>query len=303
MGSGDAIDWLGARAGQATALLRGLRPHQWTKNLLVFAALVFAQRLTVVGDVALSVVAFVVFCAASSACYLFNDVCDAERDREHPVKCRRPVASGELPASTALLAALALGMGAVCLGLVVRVRFGGVVAAYLALQLTYSLALKHVVIIDVLCIAGSFVLRAAGGAAAIAVTFSGWLMLCTALLALFLAFAKRRRELLALEGAETHRKSLSDYSPQMLDQMIAVVTASTLIAYCIYTVWPLTVERFGTDAMKYTIPFVLYGLFRYLYLVYARVGGACPTRDLLTDPPLLIDIFLWAVVSACIVSR
>jgi len=302
MSSGVIADAFGMHARQFSALVRAMRPHQWTKNLLVLAALVFSRRLTDAGDILASGVAFVLFCAASSACYLFNDVCDAERDRQHPTKRLRPVASGELPATTALIAAVALGVFAVVGGAVVRLPLCGIVAAYLALQLAYSLVLKHVVIVDVLCISASFVLRAGAGVATLEIEMSSWLMMCTALLALFLALAKRRHELLLIDNAVSHRKSLADYSPQMLDQMIAVVTASTLVTYCIYTVWPETVARFGSDALKYTIPFVLYGIFRYLYLVYSKDGGGSPSRHLLTDKPLLVTIFLYALVSAWIVT-
>ena len=286
------------------ALIVAMRPHQWTKNLLVFAALVFAQRLGNAGDIVRAAAAFLLFCAASSATYLFNDVCDVASDRQHPIKRRRPVASGALPARTALLAAVALGLAAVVGGLALRLPVAGAVAAYLVLQLGYSLFLKHVVILDVLCIALSFVLRAGAGAAALDVEFSSWLMICTALLALFLALAKRRHELLLLtEDPHNHRRSLAEYSPQMLDQMIAVVTASTLVVYCLYTMAAETVAKFGTDNLKYTIPFVLYGIFRYLYIVYSKEGGGSPSRHLLTDRPLLVNIFLYAVVSAGIVSR
>jgi 4-hydroxybenzoate polyprenyltransferase len=294
---------LAPRRGLIPALVVGMRPHQWTKNLAVFAALVFAQKLGDPYAVLLSSLAFCLFCAASSACYLFNDVVDAERDRSHPTKRRRPVASGELPARVALLASALLAGAAVGGGMALHLRFGGIVAAYLVLQLGYSLLLKHVVILDVLCIAASFVLRADAGAVVLEVPFSSWLMFCAGLLALFLALAKRRHEIVQIDNAVDHRRSLADYTPQMLDQMISVVTASTLVTYCIYTVWPETVRRFGTDGLKYTIPFVLYGVFRYLYLVYSKDGGGSPSRHLLTDKPLLLDIFLYAVVSAWIVSR
>lgn len=295
--------WRGlADASVLWPLARAMRPHQWTKNLLVFAALVFAQRLGYVADVAAAAVAFLLLCAASSAAYLFNDVCDAEADRQHPLKCGRPVASGALPVPAALVAALALGVVAVGGALAVRLPLGGVVAGYLALQLGYSLVLKHVVIVDVLCIAVSFVLRAAAGAVALEVKFSSWLFMSTALLALFLVLAKRRHELLLVDNAQTYRRSLADYSPQMLDQMISVVTAATLVVYCIYTVSEETVAKFGSDGLKYTIPFVLYGIFRYLYIVYSQRGGGSPSRHLLTDRPLLVAIFLYAVASAVIVS-
>jgi 4-hydroxybenzoate polyprenyltransferase len=294
---------LARRRGLIPALVVGMRPHQWTKNLAVFAALVFAQKLGDPYAVLRASLAFLFFCGASSACYLFNDVVDAERDRSHPTKCRRPVASGELPAQAALLASAVLAGIAIAGGVGLRLRFGGIVAVYLVLQLGYSLLLKHVVILDVLCIAASFVLRADAGAVVLRVPFSSWLMFCAGLLALFLALAKRRHEIVQVEDAVNHRRSLADYTPQMLDQMISVVTASTLVTYCIYTVWPTTVEKFGTDGLKYTIPFVLYGVFRYLYLVYSKDGGGSPSRHLLTDKPLLLDIFLYAVVSAWIVSR
>jgi len=288
--------------GRAHALVAAMRPHQWTKNLLVLAALLFARKFLSTPHVVRGLVAFALFCAASSACYLFNDVCDAERDRSHPLKRHRPVASGALPAKVALLASAVLAIAAVVCGFALRVRFGQVVVIYLALQLAYSLVLKHEVIIDVLCISGSFVLRAYGGAAAIKVPISTWLMLCTGLLALFLALAKRRHELLQVNEATAHRRSLAQYSAQMLDQMIGVVTASTLVVYALYTMWPQTIAKFGSDKLKYTIPFVLYGIFRYLYLVYSKNEGGNPSRQLLTDVPLLIDVFLYGVACACIIA-
>lgn len=289
--------------GTARALLAAVRPHQWTKNLLVFAALVFAVKIGDPAAVLLAVGAFACFCAASSASYLFNDVIDVEADRNHPAKCRRPVARGALPVRAALLWSALLAVGAVGAAAALRPAFGAVVGGYLVLQLVYTAALKHEVILDVLCIAASFLLRAYGGGVVIAVPISTWLMVCTGLLALFLALAKRRHELLQVEDAANHRRSLAEYSPQMLDQMIAVVTSSTLVAYALYTMWPETVQKFGTDKLALTIPFVLYGVFRYLYLVYSKDGGGSPSRHLLTDKPLLIDIVLYAAVTVCIISR
>ena len=292
-----------ARSGTVRALVAAVRPHQWTKNLLVLAALVFAKRFLDPVSVLRSLAAFALFCAASSACYLLNDVCDAESDRRHPTKRTRPVASGALSASVALLVAALLGAAAVGGGLALGASFGLVVAIYLGLQLGYSLLLKHVVIVDVLCIAASFVLRADAGSRVIHVEFSNWLMICAGLLALFLAVAKRRYELVEVDDAVNHRPSLAHYSPKMLDQMIAIATASTLIAYILYTVDAQTIAKFGTDNLKYTIPFVLYGIFRYLYLIYSRREGGNPSRHLLTDKPLLLDVFLYAVVSVWIVWR
>jgi len=288
------------------ALLAALRPHQWTKNLLVFAALLFAKKFhgpDAGAFILLSVAGFAVFCAASSAAYLLNDVLDAEADRRHPLKRLRPVASGALAVSRALGAGAVLAAGAVAAGFVLGVPFGAVVVAYLALQVAYTLVLKHVVILDVLSIAASFVLRAGAGALVIGVVFSHWLLICAAFLALFLALAKRRHELVEVEDAANHRRSLADYTPQMLDQMIAVVTACTLMGYALYTIDRETIAKFGTDNLKFTIPFVLYGVFRYLYLVYAQHGGGNPSRHLLTDKPLLLNVFLYAVASAWILWR
>ncbi|HUT35648.1 MAG TPA: decaprenyl-phosphate phosphoribosyltransferase [Planctomycetota bacterium] len=293
-------------AGRWLALLAAMRPHQWTKNLLVFAALLFARKFLepeAVRFILLSVAGFAIFCAASSASYLLNDVLDAEADRQHPLKRLRPVASGALPTGRALGVGALLAAGAVAAGFALGVPFGAVVAAYLVLQVGYSLVLKHVVILDVLCIAASFVLRAGAGALVIGVALSHWLLICAALLALFLALAKRRHELVEVAEASSHRRSLADYTPQMLDQMIAVVTASTLMAYTLYTIDRETVAKFGTDNLKFTIPFVLYGVFRYLYLVYAQRGGGNPSRHLLTDKPLLLDVFLYALTSAWILWR
>jgi len=279
-----------------------VRPYQWTKNLLVFAGLVFAVRLFHLPSVLLAAAGFVAFCAASSACYLLNDVIDAAADRAHPLKCRRPVASGELSIGLALFAAAVLAAGAVGLSLALGLLFATVVGSYLVLQVAYSTLLKHEVILDVLCISASFLLRAYGGCVVIDVKITHWLLICAGLLALFLALAKRRHELLQVNNAVSHRRSLAEYSPQMLDQMIAVVTASTLVAYILYTVWPETVAKFVTDKLLLTVPFVLYGLFRYLYLVYSKEEGGCPSRHLLTDRPLLLDIVLYAVVAVWIIT-
>jgi 4-hydroxybenzoate polyprenyltransferase len=247
-------------------LLRSLRPHQWTKNLFVFGALVFAQRLSDPWSVMRSTVAFIIFCGLSSAVYLINDVVDREQDRRHPLKARRPIASGAL----------------------------SVAAGYLVLLFSYSAVLKHIVILDVLTIAAGFTLRAVAGGAAIAVPVSHWLVLCTTLLALFLVLGKRRHELILLaDGATDHRRILEDYSPYLLDQMISVVTASTLIAYAFYTISPETTGRFGTTMLSLTIPFPLYGIFRYLYLVHRKDLGGNPAAVLLDDLPLLACILLW----------
>ncbi len=249
-----------------------------------------------------AVIAFFVFCALSGAVYLINDVLDREQDRRHPLKAKRPIASGALKVSVAVVAAVVLGSGALAVAFTLGLPFLAVSAAYLALQFAYSLVLKHIVILDVMTIAAGFTLRAVAGGAAIMVPVSHWLVLCTTLLALFLALAKRRHELVLLaDTAIEHRRILEDYSPYLLDQMISVVTASTLIAYAFYTISPETTEKFGTSLLSLTIPFPLYGIFRYLYLVHQKEMGGNPSDLLLADRPLLACIGLWAVAIVLIV--
>jgi 4-hydroxybenzoate polyprenyltransferase len=276
------------------AFVASLRPRQWTKNLLVFAGLIFSRGLHEPALVARSVFAFAIFCLLSGGIYLVNDVVDAERDRAHPQKRLRPVASGRLPAGVALGGGIALLVGAAIAAFLLSTPFGAVAVAYAVLLTAYSAWLKHVVIVDGLIIAGGFVLRALAGVIVLDIELSHWLLLCTILLALFLTFGKRRHELIALEGgAADHRPILSEYSPQLLDQMIAVVTASTLMAYALYTFAPETQARLGTARLPLTIPFVLYGIFRYLYLLYRRDLGGNPSEHLLTDRALLLDVALW----------
>jgi 4-hydroxybenzoate polyprenyltransferase len=283
------------------ALLVSLRPHQWTKNLVVFAALAFSKHLFEPDAALRSATAFAVFCALAGAAYLVNDVLDAEPDRQHPLKRHRPVASGELPAGVARAAAGSLTLAALAVAAWLGRDFALVALAYFLLTLAYSLLLKHHVILDVLAIAIGFVLRAVAGALAIEVRFSDWLLVCTILLALFLALAKRRHELVSLEDAAGHRRILREYSPYLLDQMIAVVTASCLTAYAFYTLAPDTVERYRTDRLAWTIPFVIYGIFRYLYLVHRKDQGGSPSDVLLTDRPLLLAVALWGAAVIAIV--
>jgi 4-hydroxybenzoate polyprenyltransferase len=288
----------------ALNLLISLRPGQWTKNLLVFAGLLFGLRLFDRVAVARAVVAFIVFCCLSGVVYLVNDVADRESDRQHPHKARRPIASGALPvpiaAAAAFLIAVAALAAAVALG---RPFFAGAIG-YLALQTLYSGVLKHLVIIDVLTIAVGFVLRAVAGAVAVDVEISHWLLVCTILLALFISLAKRRHEIVLLAGgAAGHRPILGEYTPYLLDQMISVVTASTLISYVFYTISPETEQKFGTHWLGLTVPFPLYGIFRYLYLVHQRDGGGSPADLLLTDRPLLICVTVWALAVALIIYK
>lgn len=284
------------------ALLVSLRPHQWTKNLVVLAALALSKHLFDADAASRAGLAFVVFCALSGAVYLVNDLSDLERDRLHPRKKLRPLASGELPVPVARLTATVLLVAGLGASLVLGPAFAAAALAYVILSLAYSFGLKNVVVVDVLAISLGFVLRAVAGALAIDVHFSSWLLVCTILLALFLSLAKRRHELVLLEdSAGEHRQILTEYTPYLLDQMIAVVTASCLTAYAFYTMAPETVEKYQTERLALTIPFVLFGILRYLYLVHRRQGGASPTDVLLNDRPLLVAVALWAVTLVVIV--
>jgi len=286
-----------------------MRPHQWVKNFMVFPALLFGGNVFDPLSQLVTFGGFAAFCLISGAVYLFNDLADVERDRAHPVKRLRPIPAGQLPEEVARQAvwaivalAFALALGLNIISRKVGLDFAGILLAYLALQIAYSKRLKHVVILDVMCIALGFVLRVAAGSTLINVPNSFWMIACTTLLALFLGFGKRRHELTQLaDGGKAHRKILQEYSTTFLDQMIAMVTAATVIAYSLYTMSDETVATFAEKAvfLPLTIPFVLYGIFRYLYLVHQKEIGGSPTRALLTDKPILIDIALYFI---CVVA-
>jgi 4-hydroxybenzoate polyprenyltransferase len=284
---------LQARRSPRRALLAGMRPRQWSKNLLLFAGIVFAEK---TGDPlrwAEACAAFAAYCAASSAAYLVNDVADVERDRAHPLKRFRPVARAELSPRAAVVSASVLVVLAVAL--VVRLGLPSAVflAGFLALQAAYSFSLKHVVLVDVLAIAALFVIRSAAGAAAVNVRISPWLLLVTALLALFLGLAKRRSELVAAGSA---RPVLDGYSLPLVDQLISATVAATIAAYAIYT---LTAH---SPALMATIPFVVFGLFRYLLLVHRDDLGEEPENVLLTDGPLVVAVLGWAVTATLVLA-
>ena len=285
-------------------LFVSLRPDQWTKNLFVFAALIFAVKLFDPAALALATAAFLIFCALSGSVYLLNDVSDREADRLHPLKRLRPIASGALGAGTALGWAVGLGVVALAAAYALRPLFAVAAAAYLALFALYTHTLKHVVILDVMSIAIGFVLRAVAGGLVIGVPVSDWLLVCTILLALFLGLAKRRHEITALaDGASGHRRILEEYDPYLLDQMIAIVAAATLVVYIIYCASPDTAERFGTHLLVLTTPFPIYGIFRYLYLVHRKHGGGSPSDLLLRDRPLLGCVALWGIAVVTIIYR
>lgn len=282
------------------ALIRALRPLQWTKNGLVFAALIFDRKFVDPGAVLITIAAAVCFCLVSSAGYLVNDVRDAERDRLHPAKRYRPVAGGQLSERSALVTAGVISLLALAIGSLIRLEFTLVLIGYLLLMLAYNLGLKNWPILDVFAIGGGFVFRAAGGAVAIAVPISPWLYVCTMLLALLVGFTKRRQELVTLEArAGQHRESLLGYSVPVLDQYITILAAATIIAYSVYTFDAAAVPQ--NHVMMLTIPFVAYGIFRFLDIARQGELGGRPEALLFADKPLLFSLVGWGITSALIV--
>lgn len=276
-------------------LIRTMRIRQWTKNVFVLSPLLFSMHLFQFNVLLRSVAGFFLFSLIASSIYILNDIVDANVDRSHPVKKSRPIASGALPISFAAAAVAILFVITISLSLALHVGFALTLVGYFALNLVYSYFLKKAVIIDVMTIAASFVLRIVAGAIIINVPISEWLLICTSLLALFLGFSKRRHEITILEeNAHVHRPVLLEYSTYFLDQMISLVTASTLICYILYTVDDDTVMKFGSKALLYTAPFVLYGLFRYYYLVHQKKTGGDPASEFISDLPLLANVILWA---------
>lgn len=284
-------------AQQVRALVVSLRPHQWTKNLLLFGGLVFSQSLFDLTAVGTCLLAFVAFCLASSGGYLFNDLWDRANDRRHPVKRFRPLASGALGVVTAKIALVLLLVSALLLGLAIRPRFAVVLGAYILVSAGYSLGLKRAVILDVMLLALGFVLRAVAGAVAIRVMVSPWLVLCTLVLAVYVALGKRRHELTILKSEATaHRPSLEGYSEQLLDLMMAIAGCAAILAYALYTMAEATTARFGGGQLVLTVPCVIYGVFRYLFLVHKRQEDGDPASLLLTDLPSLWNVLLWGIL-------
>lgn len=290
--------------------VRAMRPDQWTKNLVLFAGLLFAGGMNDWELIGLAVAGFAIFCGLSGATYILNDMIDAPRDRAHPTKQRRPVACGTLSMSAAGVGALVVGGVSLIAAYRIHAYFGHVATAYLALNVLYSVALRRMVILDVMAIAIGFVLRAVASVEVLRTIapqteLSPWLLVCTFFLALFLGLGKRRHEVLVLgQSASEHRDTLLFYAPPFIDALIAVVTASTVVAYAIYTIWPGTVEKVGSARLVYTVPFVVYGVMRYLYIMFARGGGGKPSRSLISDLPLAINIVLWVLaVSAVLYAR
>jgi 4-hydroxybenzoate polyprenyltransferase len=296
--------------GRLVGVVQLIRPAHWTKNLVLFAAVLFSPAKVMIENPHVLVAALqglFAFCLVSGAVYAFNDVLDLPADRNHPRKKNRPLPSGRVSVSLAIIIAIVCAAGGLIWGFLINPNFGWIVTAYLGTNIVYSLGLKRVVILDVLLLSTGFVFRAAGGVAIVShflseVYLSYWLILCAFLLSLFLALAKRRHEIATLgDSAAAHRASLAEYNVMMIDQTLAALTAATLVSYSLYTISDDTLKHYGTRSLFWTIPFVVYGLFRYLYLIYRCREGGDPTSLLTRDKATLINVVLWALTSAGIV--
>lgn len=286
---------------KAIAFVEAMRPKHWVKNVFVVAALIFGQRLSDPYSLFLVLAAFVVFCVVSSSVYLLNDVVDRDSDRLHPMKRYRPVAAGRVSVATAIGGSLVLAVAGIATALWLDHSFAAVAGVYLLINLAYSLWLKGVVILDVMLIAAGFLLRAWAGAEVLDIAMSNWLILCTGLVSLFLGFVKRRQEIASLDGSDRQRPILREYSLPFLDQMIGIVTASTVVAYSLYAFSDEVTLRLGSRWMGLTIPFVLFGIFRYLYLVHRRGEGENPTALVVRDRALIVTILLWGLTAVAII--
>ena len=282
-------------------LFLAMRPQQWTKNLVIFAGLVFSKNL---GDQLLvwkSIHAFIVFCILSGMIYIINDIADLEKDKLHDTKRLRPLPAGNLAVNDAVIFVAIISIAALVVSYLVGTKFFIVAISFFLFNILYSFLLKKVVLLDVLSISVSFLMRAIAGVEALnaideSIELSPWLLICTLFLSLFLGFCKRRHELTTMEKASTHREALGEYSPQLLDQLVGMTASGAVFSYSIYTIWPETVEKFGTTNLLYTIPLVLLGVMRYLYLVYRHDKGGSPSELLLTEKFLLIDVFVWVML-------
>lgn len=275
-------------------LILTLRPKQWVKNLIIFAGIIFAKKFFELNYLLKTIAAFGIFCLLSGIIYIINDIVDRKADQKHPEKSKRPIAAGKLKINTAIICAIILFLIALISAYFLNFSFFLVALFYFLLMIAYSFFFKKIVILDVIVVATGFALRTFAGTVVIAVEISVWLFLCSILLALFLAISKRRHELVYLDdGGLSHRTVLGQYSKQLLDQIIAIVTASNIIAYSIYTIAPETITKFHSKNLVLTIPFVLYGIFRYLYLIYQKQMGGSPERVLLEDKPLIVSVFAW----------
>ena len=285
--------------------LKLLRVKQWTKNGFLFAALIFSKSFLIRMYTFKVFLAFCIFSLLASSIYILNDIRDRDRDKYHPQKRNRPIASGKISIKTGLTISFFLLIISLTSSFALSTSFFEICITYLIINLLYTYFLKNIVILDIFCISAGFLLRVLAGAAVISVSISQWLIICTILLSLFLALSKRKIEITLISKNESdlkHREILGEYSHQFIDQMIGIVTSTTLISYILYTTSGTTIKKFGTTHLIYTTPFVLYGIFRYLYLVYSKERGGNPTDEFLSDIPLLINAIFWLITSAIIIT-
>ncbi|MGB9682325.1 MAG: decaprenyl-phosphate phosphoribosyltransferase [bacterium] len=283
--------------GTILAIIETLRPKQWIKNFLVFAGIIFSKNLFNVSMLLDVILTFFIFCLSSGIIYTINDMVDVEKDKSNPLKATRPIASGRLKIKDAKIVVAILLPICLAISYSMDVRFFLVVVLYIALQIFYSFYLKNIPILDIFSISLGSLLRVVGGVVVIGVDISSWLFICTILLALLLTISKRRYELIALDQeAKNHRMVLAEYSPHLLDQMLSIVTTSLLVTYIMYTISEETITRFGTKSLVFTTPFVLYGIFRYLYLMYQKDFGGSPESAIIFDRPLMINVALWIII-------
>jgi len=281
-------------------LIATMRPTRWTKNVTLLAALMFSRNFTEPDMLLRSLAALALFCMVSSAGYIFNDITDRKEDRHHPEKKNRPIASGRVPIGASLPLCLILGMGGLAGSFALDSSFGVWVLGYMVLMILYSLYLKRVPIVEIFIQAAGLMIRVVAGGVVIHVEISNWLINCTMLLALFLTLSRRRHDLLITADTPNKPRILESYSPYLMDQMIAVVTSATLIAYTLYTISEETVQKFGTAALILTVPFVLYGIFRYLYLIHQKKSILSPEREMLADVPFMVNFVLYILVAAAV---
>ncbi len=284
-------------------LLRLMRPHQWVKNAFVFIGLLFGHAWHDANLVTQVVMAFAAFCLVSSAVYVFNDIVDLEQDRLHPKKCLRPLAAGKIGMSAAIMLAALLGVLGFVLAFIASSKVLLILVGYALMNIAYSLRLKHVVILDVFIIATGFMLRILAGTLGVGIPPSQWLLLCGLMVTLFLGFTKRRAEIIVLtEDKAAHRKVLEHYSPMLLDKMIGITAAGLIMSYSLYTMNADTIRIHGTANLIYTVPFVMYGVFRYIYLLHRQSRGGDPSHDLVRDPHLFIVVGAWLVATILLIA-
>lgn len=279
---------------QPLDFLKLMRPKQWLKNVFVFIGLFFGTDMSDPLLILKVVVVAIAFSLTSSSVYIFNDIIDIEKDRNHPKKSKRPLAAGKVEVNPAFILAIILSIISILLGYWVSWEILVILVSYVILNIFYSCWLKHVVILDVFCISAGFMLRILAGTVGVGIPPSKWLLFCSMMITLLLGFAKRRAELIALQkNSGEHREVLSDYSPALLDELGAICGAATIISYSLYTMSPISIEKHHTESLIYTVPFVTYAIFRYLFLLHKCRSGGDPTEDLFTDPHILIACFGW----------